>query len=332
MRVLVTGASGHIGSAVVPELLHAGHQLVGLARSDASAAALTSTGAEVQRGDLDDPDGLHTAATAADGSSTSRSGTSSATSPPPPSSICAPSRRSGPPSRDLTSPSFRPQGRSWWHASAWTALAPKRTPSRVGRGSIRRTRSWPWPRAVSGRPWFALAPIVHSSLDHHGFTHRLISTAREKGVSAYVGDGSNHWPAVHTLDAATLYRLALEAAPAGSRRHGAAEEGIPFRDIAEVIGRKLDVPVASIAPEEANEHFGFLGPLVVLDAPVEQAHPGRVALGADPHGAHRGPERGPLLPAVTEGRCRRQTRADVGADHWPSSSSSRVRRIRRGRI
>ena len=98
-----------------------------------------------------------------------------------------------------------------------------------------------------------LAPIVHSSLDHHGFTHRLIDTAREKGVSAYVGDGSNQWPAVHTLDAADLYRLALEAAPAGSQLHGAADEGIPFRDIAEVIGRKLDLPVASIAPEEANE-------------------------------------------------------------------------------
>ncbi len=117
-----------------------------------------------------------------------------------------------------------------------------------------------------------LPPLVHSSLDHHGFTHRLIDTARDKGVSAYIGDGSNRWPALHTLDAARLYRLALESAPAGSRLHGVGDEGVPFRSIAEVIARHLDVPLASIPPESANEHFGFLGPLVGLDNPTSSQH------------------------------------------------------------
>jgi nucleoside-diphosphate-sugar epimerase len=116
-----------------------------------------------------------------------------------------------------------------------------------------------------------LAPLVHSSLDHHGFTHRLINTARDKGVSAYVGDGSNRWPALHTLDAAHLYRLAVESAPAGSRLHGVADEGVAFREIAEVIGRHLDLPLASVAPEEAAEHFGFLGRFVTLDNPTSSA-------------------------------------------------------------
>jgi len=116
-----------------------------------------------------------------------------------------------------------------------------------------------------------LSPLVHSTLDHHGFAHRLIDIAREKGVAAYVGDGSNRWPAVHTLDAARLYRLAVEAAPTGTRLHGVADEGVPFREIAALIGRHLDLPVASISAEEAYEHFGFLSVFGSLDNPTSSA-------------------------------------------------------------
>jgi nucleoside-diphosphate-sugar epimerase len=116
-----------------------------------------------------------------------------------------------------------------------------------------------------------LSPLVHSTLDHHGFAHRLINIAREKGVSAYIGDGANRWPGVHTLDAAHLYRLALESAPAGTRLHGVADEGVPFRDIAAVIGRHLNLPVVSISAEQAWEHFGFLGLFGQLDNPTSSA-------------------------------------------------------------
>lgn len=112
------------------------------------------------------------------------------------------------------------------------------------------------------------APVVHSDLDTRGFTPVLIGIAREKGVAGYVGDGLNRWPAVNTYDAATLFRLAVESAPAGSRLHAAAEPGIPFREFAEAIGRNLGVPTASIAPEDADEHFGFLGGLVQVDNPT----------------------------------------------------------------
>jgi nucleoside-diphosphate-sugar epimerase len=110
-----------------------------------------------------------------------------------------------------------------------------------------------------------LAPLVHSNLDHHGFTGHIIDCARKAGVSAYIGDGANRWPALHTLDAARLYRLALESAPAGSRLHGVADEGVPFRDIAEVIGRQLDLPVKGISGDQVSEHFGFLAPFAGLD-------------------------------------------------------------------
>jgi nucleoside-diphosphate-sugar epimerase len=112
-----------------------------------------------------------------------------------------------------------------------------------------------------------LSPLVHSNLDHHGFAHHLINVARDTGVSAFIGDGSNRRPAIHTLDAPHLFRLALEKAPAGTLLHGVADEGGPFRDIAGVIGRQLNVPVAGIAPEEAD-HFGFLSVFASLDNPT----------------------------------------------------------------
>ena len=138
-----------------------------------------------------------------------------------------------------------------------------------------------------------LSPIVHSSLDHHGFAHLLIGIARAKGVSGYVGDGANRWPAVHTLDAARLYRLALESAPAGSRLHGVADEGVPFRDIAEVIGRRLNLPVKSVDPQDAGGHFGFLGNFVGLDNWTSSALT-RELLGWEP--AHEG-----LIDDLTHG-------------------------------
>jgi nucleoside-diphosphate-sugar epimerase len=133
-----------------------------------------------------------------------------------------------------------------------------------------------------------LAPVVHSTLDTQGFTPALVEIAREKGVAGYIGDGANRWPAVHTLDAARLFRLALESAPAGSRLHGVAEEGVPFRDFAEAIGRKLGLPAVSIAPEDAAAHFGFLGMFAAADNPASSAltrqrmgweptHPGLIA-------------------------------------------------------
>jgi nucleoside-diphosphate-sugar epimerase len=116
-----------------------------------------------------------------------------------------------------------------------------------------------------------LSPVVHSDLDMRGFTRALIGTARQKGVAAYIGDGANRWPAVHTLDAARLFRLALESAPAGSRLHGVAEEGVPFREFAEAIGRHLGLPAASIAPQDAAGHFGFLGMFAAADNPASSA-------------------------------------------------------------
>jgi len=116
-----------------------------------------------------------------------------------------------------------------------------------------------------------LAPTVHSSLDQHGFITAVIATARRNGYAAYVGEGANQWPAVHTLDAAVLYRLALEKAPAGSRLHAAADEGVPFREIATAVGRNLGVPVRGISTEEAGDYFGFLGPFVQMDNPTSAA-------------------------------------------------------------
>ena len=229
MRVFVTGASGHIGSAVVPELLGAGHQVVGLARSDGSAAALEAAGAEVCRGDLDDPDGLARAAAAADGvihlafdHEAMRAGESAsavATDLAAIAALAAALEGSGKPlvstsgtlllsglaDRPGTEQDVREAGPRIDAENAVVALA-----GRGVRSSIVR-----------------LPPIVHSALDHHGFAPTLIAIARGKGVSAYVGEGANRWPSVHTLDAARVYRLALEAAPAGSRLHAVADGACP---------------------------------------------------------------------------------------------------------
>jgi nucleoside-diphosphate-sugar epimerase len=272
MRVFVTGASGHIGSAVVPELLAAGHQVVGLARSDGSAEALASAGAEVRRGDLDDLDGLREAAAAADGvihlafkHEAMRSGDF-------PGAVGADLR-----AIEAISAALDGSGKPFVSTSGTLMLT---FAGITGRAGTEEDVLEAGPRidaentvvALAGRgvrsSVVRLPPLVHSTLDHHGFGPTLIGIARETGVAGYVGDGANRWPAVHTLDAARAYRLALESAPAGSRLHAVADEGVPFRDIAEVIGRKLGVPSASIAAEDANEHFSFLGAFVSLDNPV----------------------------------------------------------------
>jgi nucleoside-diphosphate-sugar epimerase len=285
MRVFVTGASGFIGSAVVPELLGAGHQVIGLARSDASAAALAAAGAEVQRGDLDDLDGLQASAARSDGvihlaftHDFSKFEASARAEQCAIQALGAALEGSGRPlviasgvfgvalgrvatERDEPAPGVSPRV-----AGMQTALS---FVERGVRSSLVR-----------------LPPTVHGRGDH-GFVARLVAIAREKGVSGYVGDGASRWPAVHRLDAARVFRLALENAPAGPL-HAIAEDGVPTRAIAEVIGRHLNVPVASVSPADAAAHFGFLGALLGVDSRAsstltrellgwQPVHPGLIA-------------------------------------------------------
>jgi nucleoside-diphosphate-sugar epimerase len=289
MRVFVTGATGHIGSLVVPELLKAGHEVVGLARSDRSAAALTAAGAEPHRGTLDDLDSLSKAAANADGvihlAFIHDFGAHVDAAAIDLRAI------------EAIGAALEGSGKPFVVTSGTAGLLPGRVLTEQDAPDAAEAAS---PRVVSENTAIALAergvrssairlaPSVHGPADSHGFVPRLISIARDKGASACVGDGSNRWPAVHELDAARLYRLALESAPAGTRLHGVGDEGIAFADIADAIGRRLDLPVVSISRDEAADRFGFLGALVAADIPASSTatqallgwrpeHPGLIA-------------------------------------------------------
>ncbi len=274
MRVFVTGATGWIGSAVVPELLEAGHEVVGLARSDASAAALADAGAEAFRGSLDDLDALRAAAAASDGVVHLAFKHEEAFSGDFPAATAADRR-----AIEALGGALRGSGRPLVVATGVAGHAP---------GALVTEDDEPETESVTGERMLAermvrtlapsgvrsssvrLAPTVHGDGDH-GFVSVLVGAAREKRVSGYIGEGQNSWPAVHRFDAARLFRLALEGAPAGSVLHGVAEEGVTTREIAEAIGRQLGVPTTSIAPEEAGEHFGWLAGFVALDIRASSA-------------------------------------------------------------
>jgi nucleoside-diphosphate-sugar epimerase len=268
MRVFVTGATGWIGSAVVPELIDAGHQVAGLARSEASAAALTAAGADVRRGTLDDLDGLRSGAAAADGvihlafkHDDAFSGNFEAAADADRRAI----ETLGAALEGSGRPLVIASGLAGHTAGVLVTENDSADPnSPAGHRSLSEHAALSF--AASGvRPSSVrLAPTVHGEGDH-GFLATLVAIARAKGVSGYIADGTNHWPAVHRLDAAQLFRLALETGPAGSVLHAVAEQGVPVRTIAEAIGRHLDLPVASVAPEDAAAHFGWLAPFIALD-------------------------------------------------------------------
>ncbi|MFC9927812.1 SDR family oxidoreductase [Streptomyces sp. NPDC127190] len=269
MRIFVTGASGWIGSAVVPELLEAGHQVVGLARSDSSAAALVGAGAEVVRGTLDDLEVLRDAAAASDGVIHLAFQHDIAFSGDFRSAAEADRR-----AVDVFGEVLAGTDRPFVLASGLAGFAPGRPATERDMPAV--DGSPLSIRATTAQEVLRLAgegvrsSVVRLSATCHGdgdngFMATLVGIARAKGLSGYVGDGSNHWPAVHRLDAGRLFRLSVEKAPAGSVLHGVAEEGVALRDVAEVIGRHLGVPVASVAPEAAAEHFGWLAGFVGLD-------------------------------------------------------------------
>lgn len=271
MRVFVTGATGFIGSAVVRELIGAGHEVVGLARSDQAAATLADVGAGVQRGSLEDLDSLTAAASAADGVIHTAY------------------------IHDFSRMPDAAQADRRAIETLGTALEGTNRPlvittgtALVNPGNVATEDDAPDPATV-GHPRAAAEPLakglagrgvrssivrpgasVHGEGDH-GFVPFLIGVARAKGVSGYIGDGANRWPAVHVLDAAHLYRLALENGPAGSVFHAIGDEGVPARDIAGVIGRHLDLPVVSIAREDAPAHFDWMAGFWGLDAPASSA-------------------------------------------------------------
>jgi nucleoside-diphosphate-sugar epimerase len=273
MRVLVTGATGFIGSAVVRELLDAGHQVTGLARSDEAAAAITAAGAEVYRGSLGEPDTLRRGAAGADGvihtayiHDFTPTGDPVAAAQTDASAIAA------------LGDALAGSGRPLVVATGALVLGSGRVPTEddafdpavVAHPRLSEPTALPLADLGVRVSVVRLPPSVHGEGDY-AFVPALIGIARAQGQSAYVGDGTNRWSAVHRLDAARLFRLALEQAPAGGRLHAIGDEGVPFRDIAEVIGQHLGVPVVALTAAEAPGNFGVFGGFAGADLPVSAA-------------------------------------------------------------
>jgi nucleoside-diphosphate-sugar epimerase len=289
VRVFVTGASGHIAAAVIPELLSHGHEVVGLARSEASAAAVTALGAEVRRGDLDDLDGLRQAAGEADGvihlafkHELMRSGEFMGAVDADLAAIRAMGE-----SLTGTDKPFVTTGGTLMLAMAGINGRPGTEDDQSEGGPRVEAANYTLALAQQGvrSSVVRLAPMIHSDLDHHGFTHALIEFARHNGAAAYVGDGSNRWPAANTYDIGVLYRLAVEQGPAGATYHGVGDTGLPRKVIAETIAGKLGVATKSITQDEAEQYLGFLANFASLDNPTsndktrqtlgwEPTHPG----------------------------------------------------------
>ncbi len=283
MRVFVTGATGFIGSAVVKELIGAGHQALGLCRSDDKAAALAAAGAEVYRGSIADPDSLKDGASRSDGvihlafnHDFSRFVQN-----------CEDDRRVIKALGSVLAGSDRPL-----IVTSGTAIA-NTAPGRLAEEDNATVASGVHPRAASEEAAVSVAadgvnvsivrlPQVHDTVKQ-GLITPVIEMYRQKGVCAYVGDGLNRWPAAYVLDVVRLYRLAIEKAEPDAKYHAVAEEGVPMRDIAGAIGRRLDLPVKSIAPEEAPAFFGWLAMFAGHDMPASSAQTRR-KLGWEPTG------------------------------------------------
>jgi nucleoside-diphosphate-sugar epimerase len=267
MRIFVTGASGWIGSAVVPELISAGHQVLGLARSDASAQTVAGMGAEVLRGDLNDTDVLRAGVLDSDGvihlAFVTPSVTEAAT-------------RTDAKAIETFAAGLAGSGKPMLISGATTVTPGRPSTERdelIAQGPIAaRIRNMQAALAVAERDVRAalvmLPRSVHGEGDRHGFIPQLIATARAKGVCGYIGDGTSRWPAVHVKDAASLYRLAIEQAPAGAVLNAVGDEGVPVREIAEAIGRHLNLPARSLPAEEFG---GMLVPVLSTDMPASSA-------------------------------------------------------------
>lgn len=272
MRIFLTGASGFVGSAVLPELLAAGHRVLGLARSDTAARALAAAGADVHRGSVDDPATLQSGAAACDAVIHTAFIHDFANY----KNVCEVDRRAIEALGAALTGSQRPLVvTSGTGLLARDRLALETDRLQSGPDALPRVATEEAADAVAARgvrvAVVRLPPSVHGDGDH-GFVPLLIQLARDRATSAYVGEGTNRWPAVHRLDAGDLYRRAVEHDfTAGARFHGVAEEGVPFRTIAETIARRLDLPTTSLSPEAAAAHFGWFTHFARLDVPASSA-------------------------------------------------------------
>jgi nucleoside-diphosphate-sugar epimerase len=271
MRVFVTGASGWVGSAVVEDLIARGHEAVGLARNDANAAKIEAAGAAVHRGSLEDVESLVAGAKAAD----AVVHCAFVHDWPNIVASCEKDRRA----IEAMGAVVEAAGKPMLITSGTALLSPGKVSTEeivpvMTPGAFPRIASELAAHELATRgarvSVVRLPPTVHGVGDH-GFIAQLVRISREKGKSAYIGEGANRWPAVHRLDAASLYRLALESNLSGQRYHAVAEQGVAFVEIATAIGRGLNLPIVSLSPDEAGAHFGFFGHFAGLDAPSSSA-------------------------------------------------------------